>query len=106
MKPESFKISVKAGLSARLGVIIDRIGLGEGEHRTDVDVRLAANACLRYLDLRRGSEGASLTSNSVFRLEHHASLDAFSFVEGGKNLPGSVLCLLQSHHDLRQAERH
>jgi Fe-S cluster assembly protein SufD len=78
------KVVVKAGLSARFGVIVDRIGLGDGERRTDVDVRLAANACLRYLDLRRGSEGSSLISKSLFRLESHASLDAFTFVEGGK----------------------
>ncbi|GEM_PF-5917443 len=78
------KISIKAGLSARLGVIVDCIGLSGGERRTDVDVRLASNACLRYLDLRRGSEGSNLTSKSLFKLENHASLDAFTFVEGGK----------------------
>lgn len=83
--PYDETLTVKAGRSTRLVLILDETASeeAEGESRLACDVHLAPGACVKLVHLSRGGERVRRTARLRYFLKDHADLDVFSFVNGG-----------------------
>lgn len=94
------RVDVRAGISSRLHLILDLVDLGPeaSERRIEAEVRLAPNACVRYVELVRGGTGARHLSKNRFLLDRHADLDAFAFSDGGAQTSFESVVDLEAEH--------
>jgi len=80
------RILVVAGKCARIKIIADFIGRGQGKFFSNAvaEIHLGEGACLDFLQVQRSESDANiLFSTNRFYLKEYASMNAISFTQGG-----------------------
>jgi Fe-S cluster assembly protein SufD len=79
------RLFVAAGKCARLKLIADFVGAGAAPFFSDAvaEVFLGEGACLNFFQIQRSGAGAVRFSTNRFYLKKLATLNAFSFAQGG-----------------------